>query len=41
MRRFDCPYCSLTGTRSKVHEHLAQAHSDTLGTRIDEFTSHT
>ena len=40
MRRFDCPYCSLSGTRSQVHEHLVEAHPDTLGTRVDEFTGH-
>jgi uncharacterized protein (DUF2225 family) len=41
MRSFNCPYCQFDGKRSDVHAHLAQAHPDTLGRRVDEFTGHT
>ena len=38
---FQCPYCPFSGKRSELHSHLAESHSDALGTRIDEYTGHT
>ena len=38
---FKCPYCEFSGKRSEVHNHLAESHGDTLGSRVDEFTGHT
>jgi rubredoxin len=36
-----CPYCDFSGKRSEIHNHLAENHGDTLGSRVDEFTGHT
>jgi hypothetical protein len=38
---YSCPYCEFSGKRSEVHQHLAENHGDTVGTRIDEFTGYT
>ena len=38
---FNCPHCEFSGKRSEVHDHLADNHGDTLGSRVDEFTGHT
>ncbi len=35
-----CPYCEYQGKRAEVHQHLAEAHAETLGFRVDEFTGH-
>lgn len=37
---FECPYCTFSGKRFEVHQHLAEQHGDTLQVRKDEFTGH-